>query len=163
MYVPVDQHRLAHSVNNSTINTVTAWSASKSRMEWIKQRIKRRSESEFTCPPWEKPCFPSSTSDFSPRGRIGDHSKARTHPSWCCERKFIQSVQTFHRKGVKGSGKVSWVVSNEMPTRRKRTTVYESSKSTSTPPWCFRGRLCLSQARSRYGNESHRFQTSSRP
>ena len=111
----------------------------------------------------EKPCRQSSASDFSPRGRIGDHSKVQTHQSRCGELKFIKSVQTFHRKVVKGSVKVSWVESNEMPTRRKRTTVYESSKLTSTPLRCFRGRLCLSQARSRYGNDSHRFQTSSRP
>ena len=146
----------AHSVN-STINTATTWSASKSRMEWIKQRIKRRRESDSMRPPWEKPRRPSSASDFLPRGRIGDHSKAQTHPSWCGKLKFKQSVQTLHRKGVKCSVKVSWVASNEMPTRRKRTTVYESSKSTSTPLRCFRGRLCLSQARSQYRNESHLF------
>ena len=62
MYVPVAQNKSAHSVTNSTINTettwsafksrmntATTWSAYKSRMEWIKQRIKRQSESEFTC------------------------------------------------------------------------------------------------------------------
>ena len=142
---------------------MTTWSASKSRMEWIKQRIKRRSESEFTCTVLEKPCRPACASDFSPRGRIGDHSKVQTYPSWCCELKFIQSVQIFHRKGVKGSVKVSWVDSTKKPTRRKRTTVYESSNSTLTRPRRFRGRFCLSQASSRYKNKPHRFQTLSRP